>query len=138
MPPTHPSPSRHSARLRARSDAKSRSSWYQHRLSDPAGSKWKLSFDLLAYFDDIIKQRAAHFFEPMWNPCGNDDNIALHQLACLAANNLPGAGLPGSHCPSFHRVASGHKRRRAFENVKNIGIAVMHLDFTGDLASACL
>src|SRR5437868_14126641 len=74
----------------------------------------------------------------MWHTGGNDNDVALYQGARLASNDLPRARLSRSHYPRLYRTSSGDKSRGAFENVKNISVAFMNLDFTGHFTAAGL
>src|SRR5262245_44241142 len=63
----------------------------------------------------------------MRNASRNHDHIPFGQLPLLAADEFLTARFPGANGPGFDRFSPSNKRRRAFQNVENIGILIMNL-----------
>ena len=86
---------------------------------------------LLADFDDKVIQSTVHFFEPMGDAFRNDDDISFGQMALVASGDFFSARFAGGGCADFDGLPTGDECGRTFEDVKNIGILVVDLDFAG-------
>src|SRR5206468_9740132 len=81
-----------------------------------------------SHFDDVVVERAFNFLEPVRHAVGNDDNVALGDLARLAAFYVFAANLFRLDVLALNDASAGDQRSGSFEHVDDVGIAGVHLD----------
>src|SRR4051794_26681339 len=75
-----------------------------------------------ARLHNVIEKRDRHLLELVRSACGNDDDVALGDLACLTAGDLVSPDLIGRGRLGVDGRAAGHERRLAVENIDDVGV----------------
>src|SRR5256712_6866199 len=84
--------------------------------------------------DDEVADRLGNGLEPVRDPRGNDEHIALGDVTRLSASDVRAQPLPWlRHFPAHH-LSAEHEGRFAIEDVEDVGLLVVHFDLPGRLA----
>src|SRR5262249_46576315 len=70
-----------------------------------------------------------NFFEPMWDPGGNNHNVAFVEFVDYAATDGGSAVLIGCSDSAAQHRAAGNESCAAVKNVERVGFLVVNLGF---------
>lgn len=86
--------------------------------------------DSLRDFDDEVQKRSADLSEPMRGAGWNHDDVSLGKMVSGAALDFFSARFAGPGDARALDRAARHKRGRAFEDIKDVGVVFVKLDLT--------